>query len=162
MDCVKKDCLVVNMCPHRVTQTRYLLSLTAGFKKNVNTMIHIIILQWSKSNSNNSEQRRRGRAGYSHAGEAEAISSLLEVNRALLLLATSYSKKIIFETELVSYNYASVLVFLILQIILMFKSEKIETMHRFSIPNGQTKSILSIKKSSRLIRDVFGKIKIHP
>ncbi|GAB1867112.1 P protein [Camponotus japonicus] len=92
MDCVKKDCLVVNMCPHRVTQT-----------SDPNQ------IQTIQSNVDEDGQDI-------HTQEKQKPFC-------------RYSKLIVLSC-----------CWLLVTIILMFKSEKIETMHRFSVPNGQTKN----------------------
>ncbi|KAL6431151.1 hypothetical protein ACFW04_007103 [Cataglyphis niger] len=90
MDCVKRDCLVVNMCPHFVQQT------------NVQSQI-----QATQSNAEEDGQDM-------HTQEKQK-----PFYRYSKLIALSCC-------------------WLLFTITLMFNGEKMETMHRFSIPNGQT------------------------
>ncbi|KMQ84708.1 p protein [Lasius niger] len=92
VDCAKRDCLVVNMCPHLVTQT------------SVQNQVQAI-----QSNADEDGQDV-------HTQEKQKPFC-------------RYSKLI-----------ALSCCWLLFTITLMFKSERIETMHRFSIPNGQTKN----------------------
>ncbi|KAM0729096.1 P protein [Formica fusca] len=90
MDYVKRDCLVVNMCPHLVPQT------------NAQSQVQAI-----QSNADEDGQDM-------HTQEKQKPFC-------------RYSKLI-----------ALSCCWLLFTITLMFKGEKIEMMHRFSIPNGQT------------------------
>lgn len=90
VDYMKKDCLVVNMCPHLVTQT------------SVQNQIPTIQSNTDEDGQDIQEKQKQ---------------------------FCRYSKLIMLS-----------LCWLLLTIILMFKSEKVETIHRFSIPNRQTKN----------------------
>ncbi|XP_029173209.1 P protein-like [Nylanderia fulva] len=91
VDCMKnKDCLIVNMCSHLVTQT------------SIQNQI-----QTNQSNTDEDGQ------------------DVQEKQKPFC----RYSKLIVLS-----------LCWLLFTVTLMFKSERVETMHRFSIPNGQIKN----------------------